>query len=161
MGRKLDCHRKKRIYGKGSETFAFQWTTNGNPIHTCSLETVVNCVMLSRGMAFFIHETLIYVPSYGRIVYLVCPAQVADAPFGRVAPHSRKTIRDLFIYFVIPWGTNLLYIGENIHWDYREEFEDTKGVIRIHWDYWEECEDTKGVIRIHWDTEKSLKIPKG
>ena len=72
---------------------------------------------------------------HGRIVYLVCPAQVADAPFGRVAPHSRKTIRDLFIYFVIPWGTNLLYIGENIHWDYREEFEDTKGVIRIHWDY--------------------------
>ena len=118
MGRKLDCHRKKRIYGKGSETFAFQWTTNDNPIHTCSLETVVNCVMLSRGMAFFIHETLMYVPSYGRIVYLVCPAQVADAPFGRVAPHSRKTIRDLFIYW--------------------EECEDTKGVIRIHWDYWEE-----------------------
>jgi len=69
MGGKLDCHRKKKIYRIGSETFAFQWTTNDNPIHTCSLETEVNCVMLARGVAFFIHETLIYVPSYGRIVY--------------------------------------------------------------------------------------------
>lgn len=70
--------------------------------------------MLARGVAFFILETLIYVPSYGRIVYLVCPVQVADAPFGRMVPHSRRTIGDLFIYFVIPWRTNLLYIGEKI-----------------------------------------------
>ena len=71
--------RKSRL---GSEDVALQWDTKRLLMtKCCSFRAAASCLLRAWKVVFAIHETLIYVPSVGRVVYLIHRTQPVNRPF--------------------------------------------------------------------------------
>ena len=86
----LHCHRKKRIQ-QVRQTFPA--TDRQRPLLDKQL-LLRGCYKLcftnnGRGIPH-VHEALISVSSWDRVVYLIRPKQLVDVHFGRGVPHTQK-----------------------------------------------------------------------
>jgi len=62
----------------------------------CPLAEAASDLLGAMNMQFSIHEELIYVPSYRRVVYLIHPAQRTDVSFKGVVHLSRNHMPFLY-----------------------------------------------------------------
>jgi hypothetical protein len=81
----------KREYNR-SDKLSLQRTANDHYLtNSCSLEAATSCALQTMGWGIpHVHEALISVSSWDRVVYLFRPKQLVDVHFGRGVPHTQK-----------------------------------------------------------------------